>query len=205
MSFQLKPDEEILMQVQQHWVPFIPRLSVFTVWFVVPWFFLFPLFRQGEWGVGVFVILVGSALLFGFRSWYAWSRTMFVVTNRRMVDIDQHGFFARTTSDLFFTNIDDVSYKKKGPVQIAAGYGTVLIQTRGAADDIEVRRVKKPAKLHDLINDMREAEMNGEPTDPKERKVKKIAHDLSEEELEDVAKTTKKRFRKKALDDFFKE
>lgn len=83
------------------------------------------------------------------------------------------------------------------------GYGLVKIVTVGSADDVEIRRVKTPAKLNDLINDIREADLGGEPIDPKERRVKRIASDLSEDELDDMAKTTQVRFRKKALTDFF--
>jgi len=205
MNFQLKPDEEILMQVHQYWIPFVPRLILFSVWFIIPWFFLYPLFRQGQWGVGLFALLILSSLFFGLRSWYTWSRTIFVVTNKRLIDIDQHGWFSRVTSDIFYSKIDDVSFKKKGLFQMIFGYGLVTIVTVGSADNIEVRQVKTPSRLNDLINDIREADLEGEPIDPKERKVKRIAHDLSEEELDDVAKTTKKRFRKKALTDFFEE
>jgi len=102
MNFQLKPDEEILMQVHQYWIPFVPRLILFSVWFIIPWFFLYPLFRQGQWGVGLFALLILSSLFFGLRSWYTWSRTIFVVTNKRLIDIDQHGWFLELLQ-IFFT------------------------------------------------------------------------------------------------------
>ncbi len=202
---QLKPDEEILMEVHQDWVPYIPRLVVFAIWFVIPWFFLFPLFRRGWIGVAAFFVVVLLALFFWLRSWYAWQKTMFVVTNRRMVDIDQHGYFSRTVSEMFFSNIDDVSYRKKGVLQMIFGYGTVRLETSGSAADIEVSRVRQPSRLHDLINDLRGAEIEGEPKDPKERKLKKIASNLSEDEIAEVAQETRKRFRKRAVKEFFEE
>jgi len=202
---QLKPEEDILMTVRQDLVPLIPWVIVLIVWFILPFFFMFPLFTLGEWGVLIFAVIVLSAVFFAYRTWFGWQRTMFVVTDRRLVDIDQHGFFDRTISELFYSGIDDVSYRKKGLLSTIFGYGNVLIRTTGSAADIEVRRVRGPDKLHDLINDLREAVIDGEPKDPKERELHKAAKGLSPEEIAQMTQETKKKFRKKALEDFFED
>jgi len=200
---QLKPKEELLMVVIQDWKPFLPKMVIFAVWFIVPWFFLFPLFRIGWIGVGIFILLVLSSLFFAFRSWFAWQRTVFVVTDRRLVDIEQHGLFDRTISELFYSGIDDVTWRKKGLVATMFGYGTVLIRTAGSAADIEVLKVRQPAKLHDLINEIREAVIDEEPRNPKTRKLNRIAHDLDEEEMEVFERKAKRKVRKKAMKQFF--
>ncbi len=191
------------MTVRQNFVPYIPWMVILVVWFVLPFFFMFPLFTLGEWGVLIFVVVLLACLFFVYRTWFSWQRTMFVVTDRRLIDIDQHGFFDRTISELFYSGIDDVSYRKKGLLATIFGYGFVLIRTTGSAADIEVRRVKQPAKLHDLINDLREAVLEGEPADPKERELRKAAKSLSDEEIAAMTEETQKKFRKKALEDFF--
>ncbi|MBU0531152.1 PH domain-containing protein [Patescibacteria group bacterium] len=200
---QLKPEEELLMAVVQDWKPFIPKMVIFAVWFIVPWFFLFPLFSLGWIGVGIFVLLVLSCLFFAGRSWFAWQRTIFVVTDRRLVDIEQRGLFDRTISELFYSHIDDVTWRKKGVVATLLGYGTVLIRTAGSAADIEVLRVRQPARLHDLINEIREAVIDDEPKNPKTRKLNRIAHDLNEEEIEVFERKAKSKVRKKAMNEFF--
>lgn len=191
------------MTVRQDFVPFIPWTVVLVIWFVLPFFFMFPLFTLGEWGVLIFVVVLLACLFFAYRTWFSWQRTMFVVTDRRLVDIDQNGFFDRTISELFYSGIDDVSYRKKGLLATLFGYGQVLIRTTGSAADIEIRRVRKPAKLHDLINDLREAVLEGEPIDPKERELHKAAKNLSDEEVAAMTEETQKKFRKKALEEFF--
>ncbi len=202
---QLKPDEEVLMTVRQDFVPFVPRMVFFALWFVIPFFFLFPLFRQGAWGVGVFLLLVLSAVFFSLRSWFAWQRTIFVVTDRRLIDIDQHGFFDRSISELFFSGIDEVSFRRKGFFSTIFRYGLVLIKTTGSAADIEVRRVRNPSRLTDLVNDLREAVINEEPKDPKTRKVRKLVKGMSEDEIEELAEVSREKFRKRAVREFFEE
>lgn len=199
----LKAEEEILMITQQHPVPFVPRMVVFLALFVVPFFLMFPLFSLGEVGVLIFVVVLLLAVFLAARSWNAWQNTVFVVTDRRMIDIDQHGFFSRVISELFYSGVDDVTYYKKGISPTVFGYGTVLIQTSGSADDIEVRRVSNPARLADLINEIREAVMNEEPKDPKTRKLYKVAKGMDEGEVEEVVRDAEKKFRKRAFDNFF--
>lgn len=200
---QLKPKEELLMVVVQDWKPMIPKMILFAGWFIIPWFFLFPLFNIGWVGVGIFLLLVLSSLFFAARSWFAWQRTIFVVTDRRLVDIEQHGWFDRTISELFYSGIDDVTWRKKGLVATLLGYGTVLIRTAGSAADIEILRVRQPARLHDLINEIREAVIDEEPKDPRARKLNRVAHDLNEEEMEEFARKAKRKVRKKAMKQFF--
>ena len=154
MSYQLKPDEQVIMKVQQYWVAFLPQIIVFTVWFVAPFFFMYPLFRQGQWGVWVFLALILSAVFFGTRFWFSWYRTIFVVTNKRLIDVDQQGWFSHVSSSILYSKIDDVSFRKKGLIRTIFGYGAVKIVTTGTADDVVIERVKNPAKLNNLINDL---------------------------------------------------
>jgi uncharacterized membrane protein YdbT with pleckstrin-like domain len=154
MSYQLKPDEQVIMRIQRYWVSLLPQMIVFTIWFVAPFFFMYPLFRQGQWGVWIFLVLVLSAAFFGLRFWFSWYKTIFVVTNKRLIDIDQKGWFSHMSSSIMFSKIDDVSFSKKGVIRTVFGYGTVKIVTTGTSDDVIVEQVKNPARLNNLINEM---------------------------------------------------
>lgn len=154
MKYILKPEEEVIMSVQQYWIPFLPRMLFFAIWFVLPFYFMYSLFRQGQWGVWVFVVAILTAVFFGFRSWYIWSGTVFTVTSKRLIDIDQQGLFSRVSSSVMLNKVDDVSFSKKGIIQTVFGYGTVKIVTSGNADDVLIRRVKNPQKLNDLVHDL---------------------------------------------------
>lgn len=170
-SIQLKPEEEVLEVVHEDVVPHLPRFLLLFLWFVIPFFFLFPLFRQGAVGVVIFFALVGSALVFSFRDYLRWSNTMLVITDRRIIDVERRAFFERVVSEIPYARVDDVTYRVKGLVPTLFRYGDVRVHAAGSGADIEFRRVARPSRVHDLIHDLRDA-----PASRAERSVPTHAH-----------------------------
>ncbi len=153
--FQLKPKEEIEQVVRVSGIAAFPRFALLGLLFVLPFFFFFPLMRQGVVGVTFFVVIVLVILFFLFREYFRWDRTVLVVTDRRIVDIEQKGFFYKVVSEAPFSQIDEVTYRKKGIGQTLFGFGTLKIHMHGSGADIEFERLPRPAAVYDLINDLR--------------------------------------------------
>lgn len=151
-----KPGEEIIEVVQASLIPLFPKLVLYFFWIVLPFFFLFPLFRAGAWGVLAFFLVLLSGVFFAVREWYQWNLTVCVITDRRVVDIDQQGFFNRVTSEVPYRNISDITYRIQGLIPTVFRYGVVGIQTLGNTVNLEIWDVRHPGKLHQLINDLRE-------------------------------------------------
>ncbi len=154
--FELKPHEEIVTIVNESMIPHLPRFALMVIWLVVPFFFVFPLFKEGLGGMIVFFGLLLSGMFFTYRTFFRWSRTVFVITDRRIIDIEQRGFFDRVVTEAPFHKIDEASYRVKGFIPTMFKYGVVRLHLRGSAADIEFKHVARPAKVHNLINDLRE-------------------------------------------------
>ncbi|MCR4313667.1 MAG: PH domain-containing protein [Candidatus Uhrbacteria bacterium] len=152
---ELKAHEQVLEVVHASLLPKLWRFVLATIWTVLPFFFLFPLWRQGSWGVIVFFVWLASGFLILSRLYLMWARTVFLITDRRVVDYDQRGFFYRIVMEARFEQMDEVSVQVKGIVATLLRYGTLRLKLRGAAADIEIERVKHPEHLADLINDLR--------------------------------------------------
>jgi len=152
----LKPGEEVLEVVREDMIPHIPRFSLLLLWFVIPFFFLFPLFHDGWVGILIFLALVISAAFVGLRSYVVWSNTVLILTDRRAIDVERRGFFDRIVSETSYTDIDDVTYHVKGIGPTLFRYGDLRVCVAGSAADIEFRRVPRPSRIHNLINDLRD-------------------------------------------------
>ncbi len=161
--FDLKPHEEILAVVRQSLIPLFWKFLLFTLWLIIPFFFLFPLFREGVWGVVVFFALVISGFALLLRQYMRWHGTTFIVTDRRVVDIDQRGFFDRIVTEAPYSQIDEASYRVKGFWATVFRYGSIRLDLAGSAADIKFERVYRPARIHNLINDLREESRNPTP------------------------------------------
>ncbi|OGL78657.1 hypothetical protein A3F28_03810 [Candidatus Uhrbacteria bacterium RIFCSPHIGHO2_12_FULL_57_11] len=153
----LKPGEKILGYARQHPVLVAVPL-VFEIGFILlAFFFMTPLFRLGAPGTVVFVLAVIFGAFLSFRSWLLWHSNVFIITDRRIVDIDRRGFFEWVVSEAQFWNIQDIAWNTKGLVQTIFGAGNVVVQTASGFVNLEIRFVKDPARVAQAIKDARDS------------------------------------------------
>ncbi|KKW33188.1 MAG: hypothetical protein UY77_C0004G0009 [Candidatus Uhrbacteria bacterium GW2011_GWA2_53_10] len=152
---QLQPDEEILEIVREDPLAHLMKIAMFILWVLAPFFLLYPLLQLGWVGLSVFTLFLFSAGWFGWCVFHRWSHTMFVITDRRIVDVDQKGLLRRVVSEIPLYRIDQVTYEIGGFFSTLFRLGVVVVTTAGQAADLEFRRVRQPARISALINDLR--------------------------------------------------
>lgn len=152
---ELKAREEVLDIVHGALTPRLPKFFLLVVLLVLPFFFLFPLWRQGTVGMIIFFVWLTCGFLLLLRQYLMWSRTVFVITDGRVVDQEQKGFFFRVVTEARYDQIDEVSYHVKGLLPTLCGWGTVRLELHGASADIVVPHVSHPARITDVLNDLR--------------------------------------------------
>lgn len=155
-TFELKPHEEVLATVRESMIPNFWGFFLYIVWLLVPFFFLFPLFRQGIAGMIVFFGLAGSGFVLLLRRYIRWRGSTLILTDKRVVDIDQKGFFDQIVTEAPYEQIDEASYRIKGFCATVFRYGDVRMDLSGSAADIIFKNIYRPSRIHNLINDLRE-------------------------------------------------
>lgn len=187
----LKEGEEILREVRRTWWSVIGQSILAGLLILAPFFFLVPLLRAGSLGVVGFFLALLLGIIIVFRLLILFFLNVLVVTNYRIIDVDQRGFFHRVVSETTYDKIQDVSYSIQGPWATLWHYGTIHVQTAGQQANLEIIHVRNPELIHELIlrvqNEARLAGHDGQ-------------EELSAEELLNVARRLKgqlspKRFR----------
>jgi hypothetical protein len=101
----------------------------------------------------IFSIIVGS-LIFA-PSYMSWYFSVFVITNQRLIQITQKGFFHRSVVDMGLSQIQMVNYEIAGLQETMLGFGTIMMQT--FVGDLVIHDVHHPAKIQKkLISILRE-------------------------------------------------
>lgn len=96
------------------------------------------------------MLLVGIAgCLYSYLLWYF---SVYIVTDQRIRQISQKGFFKKTVVDLGLDKIQSISYGVPGLIAGIFGYGTILIQT--GVGDLVISEVKTPAKIYDKLQNV---------------------------------------------------
>ncbi|MFH1632181.1 MAG: PH domain-containing protein [bacterium] len=153
--FELKPNEHVLGIIRRSLWAESHRIILSIVWVLIPFFLFFPLIGIGVFGWSLFVAVLGSGILFALKTWLVWRYTMIVITDQRMVDAEQRGFFNRTVSDLEVDNIGEVVSRRRGILRRIFDIGTIRIKTRkGFEFDLELPGVRHPDRVRDFLDEV---------------------------------------------------
>lgn len=124
--------------------------------FANPDFFSEPV-RSTLFVLGVSIFFLFS-WLFLFQNYLDYYLDMWIVTNRRVLDIEQHGLFARTVAELRLDRVQDVTAEVNGFFKTLFDYGVVYVQTAGEKERFTFEDVPHPNQIAKIILDLSEKE-----------------------------------------------
>lgn len=150
----LKENEELVVIVRKYPLVFLGPIMITAIFIIAPFFFLYPLFHAGWWGIALFFLFLVFGIIYGIRQFIIYSFNVFVITNKRIIDIDQRGLFDRVFSESSYDKIQDISFRIKGVLQTFFHYGSVIIQTASSDANLELEGIKDPAKIQEIISEI---------------------------------------------------
>jgi uncharacterized membrane protein YdbT with pleckstrin-like domain len=155
-----EPGENIALIVRESWIFLFLEVFVWAVFaaalvlfnaFILP---SLPAGLAADWG-GVILLFsqlyelfLVSALFFIILSYYL---NFYVITDIRIVDVNQRGIFFLETSELHISKIEDVTSRRHGFFETLFNYGDVFVQTAGALEHFEFNNVPNPSGIEKLI------------------------------------------------------
>lgn len=156
-----KTYEKVVYVLRRHWFTFLPKISLFIVVALVPvilYFLINNLFPGLFLGQTFFVIgvLLGSLyylsiLLFFYSQFIVFYLDMWVVTNDRIVDVEQLGLFSRTISELDLFRIQDVTTDVHGIFATLLKYGDVSVKTASSNVHIVFYKIPRPNEVREAL------------------------------------------------------
>ncbi len=97
---------------------------------------------------GMYVL---SAWLFAFLEFTDYYLDTWIVTTERIRNVEQHGLFNRTASELHLSNVQDVTSEIRGVVRTFFNYGDVHIQTAGEQKRFNFKGIEKPEDVKQTV------------------------------------------------------
>lgn len=86
-----------------------------------------------------------------FVAWTNYSLDLWILTNERLVDVEQLGLFSRSVATLELSQVEDVTIETHGIWDELLRSGTVKVQTAGTKDEFRIRNVALPESVKDTI------------------------------------------------------
>lgn len=151
------PYERVVALLFRHWFVLFARLFVFLLLALLPP--IIYIFARGFLSTyalnGLFALLLGVYYMVW---WYGmfYSIAMYlldtwIITNHRVIDSEQYGFFNRTVAELSLSKIQDVGTKIDGPLATWLKFGDLDIQTAGTNPKFSFKQIPDPLKVKDML------------------------------------------------------
>ena len=105
-------------------------------------------------------LVLGAILALPY--WVTWYFSVFIVTDRRLIQITQKGFFHKSVVDMGLNQIQMVNYQVAGLQETMLGFGTIVMQT--FVGNLVIHNIAHPAKIQKkLLEILREQGVSAVP------------------------------------------
>jgi membrane protein YdbS with pleckstrin-like domain len=152
-----EPGEKIVLFLRRH--PFVIVIRIVGV-LVAYMFIAGVILAFGDYVVAynlqipllfllsLFTLIVWCHIFYAFTMY---TLDVWIVTDRRVIDSNQHSFFNRTVAELRLSKIQDIYIDTKGPIQTFLNFGNLFIQTAGTEERFKFLQIPNPVAVKDAI------------------------------------------------------
>lgn len=109
---------------------------------------------SAEYQVILLILWYSLTMLYTFESFLIWYFNVYIITNKRVIDVDFRGFWGKRVSEAPLSNVEDVTYETRKFLHILFDYGDIFMQTAAEKTEFEFKSVPKPSLVHDKLTDL---------------------------------------------------
>ena len=153
--------EEVILVVRKHWIVLLPYflnialmclLPIIFYIFVIP--YVLPAFLEDPYNrlfLLLSIIYYGFVWIVIFTVWTDYYLDIWIVTNERIIDVEQIGFFNRVISELDLKRIQDITSSVHGMLPTMFGFGSIHVQTAAEEGKFDLKSVPHPVTIRRKI------------------------------------------------------
>lgn len=157
---QLFPDEKIVLEVRRHWFMFFLQTLYLAVFIAVPLGFWAALAYTNTFIVNpellpIFNLIAAAWLLMVwmvfFINWTNFYLDAWLITNKRIIDIEQYALFNREVGDFRIDNIQNITINVEGVIATLLNFGDVLVETAAENKNCLIKDAPHPGKVKAVV------------------------------------------------------
>lgn len=158
---QLHEGEKLVKTIRRHWFVVALDVLIFLILAIVPLFIITVVLNQGIRGAE---ISYGPIIAFFYSVWLlftwnifavAWTNNYYLdvilITNRRLLKIDQISLFARDISEMRLERVQDINVETMGIIPSLLNFGDLKVQTAGEEKEFVMHNIPNPNEIKNII------------------------------------------------------
>lgn len=155
--------ENVIMIIRRH--PISMLFYIITVCLVAPAPFIF--FAVGSYFLPILFVapivdlLIMATIIFYLFLWVFvyvaiidYYFDTWIITNERILEVDQKRLFNRTVSEMKLIKIQDITSEVPGIIATLIGYGNISLQSAGEMERFEFKQIPHPVETRKVIVDL---------------------------------------------------
>ncbi|HAO81234.1 MAG: hypothetical protein UV57_C0044G0008 [Parcubacteria group bacterium GW2011_GWD2_43_10] len=159
------PNEKVILELRRHWFSFFRQAFIYLILLVGPLlaYYFIDKFEFSLWshiyngGLAEVITRLAISLyylgvwVFFFHTWLDYYLDVWIITNERVLSLEQRGVFSRRVSELRLGRIQDVASEVKGMWETFLHFGNVNIQTAGEQPNFLFHQVPNPYEVAERL------------------------------------------------------
>jgi len=156
---QIQDNEHILLILHRHWFVLARELAAIVFMLavgVIAFFlrnslytFINPSFT-GPLAAFLFSLYILLILVLAFAMWINYRLDVWIITSRRIIDVEQRGLFNREVSEFLISRVQDITAETPNIITTLLDFGNLTIQTAGH-QNFTIREVPNLEEAKKLI------------------------------------------------------
>ena len=164
---QQKDYEKFVLLVRRHWIVLAGAVTMLALEIGLPLAVIGvlrePLLAQTNAHpiIGIALLLLLSLysffiLLFFLVNIMNYYLDVWIITNERLVNIEQKGLFSRSVAELRYFRVQDVKSEVNGFLPTLFNYGAITVETAGAEENFIMQQIPHSQKIAERIQELME-------------------------------------------------
>jgi len=158
----LQEKEQIAHVIGKHWFTFLPEVFSFLLLVIIPpilYFIALPMLMEIIFVTGksfylftfIYLIWLLVCWMFFFLRWTDYYLDVWIISDKRLIGIEQRGMFSREVAGCYLSNIQDVTIDTKGFLYTLLRIGDIYVQTAGESREFILVGARNPELVKKII------------------------------------------------------
>ncbi|PIR97869.1 MAG: hypothetical protein COT89_02245 [Candidatus Colwellbacteria bacterium CG10_big_fil_rev_8_21_14_0_10_42_22] len=151
--------EKVLAEFRRHWYVLATESAAIAAMALLPFGALTALtavnYSERIFFLILFMSMAWLTILWSlfFIIWTNYYLDVWILTDKKIIDIEQYTLFSRDVSEFRLDRIQDITVEVKGIVATFLKFGTLHVQTAGTHHEFMIKNVPNPYQVRDMIMD----------------------------------------------------
>lgn len=170
-----RAEEKVQLVIRRHEIILLPAIISVVILALFPQaFYIFvapdtmPFLMKAPYSQMFFLattIYYGFLWIGSFVAWSDYYLDIWIITDQRIIDVEQKGFFHRVVSEVDLKRVQDISSSVTGLIPTFFGFGNLIIQTAAEKNQFTMENIPHPVTVRRQITELARKAQENAPLD----------------------------------------